>query len=83
MGRSFDFNYDGRVLTVRPICVDEGWELWIMDGEKRLACGGRISIDEAVAAGRAGQDKVRRAAEEIGQRIVENGLAAAGNLPAG
>jgi hypothetical protein len=74
MGRSFDFNCNGRVLSVRPICVDEGWELWVMDGEKRLACGGRVSIDEAVAAGRAGQDSIRRAAQEIGQRIAAEGI---------
>jgi hypothetical protein len=74
MGRAFSFEYEGRTLTIRPIAVDEGWELWVMDGEKRLTCGGLISVDEAVSAGRQGHDRIRLVADQIRERIMATGF---------
>ena len=74
MGRTFGFQYDGRRLSIRPVTVDEGWELWVMDGERRLECAARVSIDDAVIGGRSGQDIVRLTAEQALQRILSEGL---------
>jgi hypothetical protein len=65
MGRTFSFEYAGRKFCIRPVPVDEGWELWVMDGEKRVECGGRISIDEAVIAARKGHDCIQTAADQL------------------
>jgi len=65
MGRTFSFEYAGRRFCIRPVVVDEGWELWVMDGENRLECGGRISIDEAVIAARKGHDSIQIAADRL------------------
>jgi hypothetical protein len=70
MGRSFSFDHSGRRLSICPIAIDEGWELWVMEGGRRLLCGGRVSVDDAVLAGREGRDCVGLAAEQLKQRIV-------------
>ena len=75
MGRSFNFVYQGRTLSIRPIAVDEGWELWVMEEGRRLACAGRVSVDESVAAARQGKDSIRIAAEEIQQHVLAAQLA--------
>jgi len=74
MGRLFDFEYEGRKLSIHPISGDEGWELWIMEGEKRLVCGGWITVDEVVLAGRRGEDRIETAAQQIRQQIVAGEL---------
>jgi len=28
--------------------VDEGWELWVVEGERKVVCVARVSVDEAV-----------------------------------
>jgi hypothetical protein len=70
MGRSFSFTFNGRLLSIRPLPVDEGWELWLLDGERRVTCGGRISIDEAVDAGRQGRDCIAARAEQMKSDIL-------------
>jgi hypothetical protein len=70
MGRSFSFDYAGRRLSICPIAIDEGWELWVMEGGRRLLCGGRVSVDDAVLAAREGRDCIGIAAEQLKQRIV-------------
>jgi len=65
MGRDFSFEYAGRKFYIRPFVVDEGWELWVMDGQERLECGGTISIDEAVIAAREGHDSIQIAADRL------------------
>jgi len=65
MGRNFSFEYAGRKFYIRPFVVDEGWELWVMDGQERLECGGTISIDEAVIAAREGHDSIQIAADRL------------------
>jgi hypothetical protein len=75
MGRSFSFDYDGRTLSVRPIPVDEGWDLWVMEGENRLVCAGQLTVEEVVLAGREGQDRIQAAADEIRHQVVAGRLA--------
>ena len=38
MGRTFDFELAGRHLSIRPMPVDEGWELWVMEGNTAARC---------------------------------------------
>ena len=44
--RSFPFRYHGQLLKISVVAVDEGWELWILEDERRLGYGGRVSVDE-------------------------------------
>ena len=70
MGRTFDFELAGRHLSIRPMPVDEGWELWVMEGNKRLWLGGRVSVDDAVVAGRDGRDSVLIAVEQVKRQLL-------------
>jgi hypothetical protein len=70
MGRSFQFWYNGKLLTIRPLPIDEGWELWVVEGERKVACGARISVDEAVQAGRRGLDYIAVRVEEMKSDIL-------------
>jgi len=75
MGRSFAFTYQGRVLKISPITVDEGWELWVFDGERKVFCAGRVSVDEAVDGVRRGEDRISALAEETKRGILSARLA--------
>jgi len=70
MGRTFSFECAGRKLCIWPVPVDEGWELWVMEGEKRLECGGKISVDDAVTAARKGHDSILVAADQLKARVL-------------
>jgi hypothetical protein len=70
MGRTFEFDLMGRHLSIRPMPVDEGWELWVMEGNTRLWLGGRVSVDDAVVAGRDGRDSVLIAVEQVKRRLM-------------
>ena len=70
MGRTFDFHFAGRHLSIRPMPVDEGWELWVMEGNRRLWLGGRVSVDDAVVAARDGRDSVLLAVEQVKQQLM-------------
>ena len=70
MGRIFEFDLLGRHLVIRPMPVDEGWELWVMEGNKRLWLGGHVSVDDAVVAARDGKDSVLIAVEQVKQRLM-------------
>jgi len=48
MGRAFPFTYQGRALRISTMTVDEGWELWVVEGERKVVCVARVSVDEAV-----------------------------------
>jgi hypothetical protein len=50
--------------------IDEGWELWVAEGERRLAFAGRLSVDEAVEAWRNGEDRIQSLAEEAKGQIL-------------
>ncbi len=41
-----------------------------MDGDTRLECGGVISVDDAISAGRCGQDPIKSAADQLKARIL-------------
>ena len=71
MGRTFEFELAGRQLSIRPMPVDEGWELWVMEGSRRLWLGGRVSVDEAVVAARDGRDSVLIAVEQVKRQLIE------------
>jgi len=79
--RSFPFRYHGQSLQISVVAVDEGWELWILDGERRLGYGGRVSVDQAIESWRRGEDCVQALAEEIKSHVLTGRLALP--LPAG
>ena len=72
--RSFPFRYHGQLLKITVRRVDEGWELWILDGERRLGYGGRVTVDEAIEAWRRGEDCVQVLAEEVKSQVLTGRL---------
>ena len=56
--RSFPFRLQARLLKIDVIAIDGGWELWVAEDEQQLACGGRITVDQAMAGWRVGEDRV-------------------------
>ena len=77
MGRAFPFTYQGRALRLSPITVDEGWELWVLEGNRKVVCAARVSIDEALECARKGEDLISALAEQTKVRILSADL----NLP--
>lgn len=77
MSRAFPFTYQGRALRISTITVDEGWELWVFEGNRKMICAGHVSVDEAVERGRGGEDLISALAEQAKRRILSTGL----NLP--
>ena len=74
MGRAFPFTYQGRALRISTITVDEGWELWVVEGERKVVCAARVSVDEAVERARRGEDLIASIAEKTKTRILSAGL---------
>lgn len=74
MGRAFPFTYQGRALRISPVTVDEGWELWIFEGDRKVLFAARVSVDEAVERARGGEDLISALAEQTMQRILSAGL---------
>ena len=81
MGRTFEFDLEGRHLSIRPMPVDEGWELWILDGERRLGYGGRVSADQAIESWRRGEDCVQVLAEEVKSQVLTGRLVLDPKMP--
>ena len=79
--RSFPFRHQAHLLKIDVVAVDEGWELWVAEADRRLAYGGRVSCDEAIAGWRVGEDRVRELAEEVKSNVL-TGKLAVGPLPA-
>ncbi len=79
--RSFPFRYHGQLLTIAVVSVDEGWELWIQEGDRRLGYGGRVSVDQAINAWRRGEDSVQALAEEVKSQILTGRLVLDPKLP--
>jgi hypothetical protein len=73
--RSFPFRHQARILKIAVVAIDEGWELWVSEDERRLAYGGRISVDEAIAGWRVGEDRVLELAEEVKSNVLTGKLA--------
>jgi hypothetical protein len=74
MGRAFPFTYEGRALRISTVTVDEGWELWVCEGARKVICAERVSIDEAVERARRGEDLISALAEKTKLRILSTGL---------
>jgi hypothetical protein len=72
--RSFPFRYQRRALTISVTPTEHGWELWISEGDRRLAYGGRLSADDAVEAWRRGEDRMLTLAEEVKSHILTGKL---------
>ncbi len=79
--RSFPFRYHGQLLNVSVVSVDEGWELWILDGDRRLGYGGRVSVDQAIDAWRRGEDSVQILAEEVKSQVLTGRLVLDPKMP--
>lgn len=73
--RSFPFRHQARLLKIDVVAIDEGWELWVAEDEQRLAYGGRISVDQAIAGWRVGEDRVLELAEEVKSNVLTGKLA--------
>jgi len=73
--RSFPFRYQSRLLRVAVAAVDEGWELWVSEADRRLAFGGHVTVDDAIAGWRLGEDRVRELAEEVKSHVLTGQLA--------
>jgi hypothetical protein len=72
--RSFPFRYQSRLLTVAVVAVDEGWELWVSEVDRRLTFGGHVTVDEAIAGWRIGEDRVQELAEEVKSHVLTGKL---------
>jgi hypothetical protein len=72
--RSFPFLHQARLLKIDVVAVDEGWELWVSEDERRLAYGGRVAVDQAIAGWRVGDDLVRERAEEVKSNVLTGKL---------
>ena len=75
--RAFPFRHQGRLLRVVVVAVPEAWQLWVCEEDRRLAYAGRVSVDEAIAGWRIGEDRVLELAEEVKSNVLT------GNLPLG
>jgi hypothetical protein len=68
-------------LSVSVVSVDEGWELWILDGARRLGYGGRVSVDQAIESWRRGEDCVQVLAEEVKSQVLTGRLVLDPKMP--
>jgi hypothetical protein len=75
--RSFPFRDQARLLTIAVVAIDEGWELWVTEDDRRLAYGGHVSVDQAIAGWRVGDDLVQELAEEVKSNVLTGKLALA------
>jgi hypothetical protein len=75
--RVFPFRFRGRLLRVVVVAIPEAWQLWICEEERRLAYAGHVSVDEAIAGWRIGEDRVLELAEEVKSHVLT------GKLPLG
>ena len=73
--RAFPFRHKGRLLRVVVVAVQEAWQLWVCEEERRLAYGGRVSVDDAIAGWRIGEDRVLELAEEVKSNVLTGKLA--------
>jgi hypothetical protein len=73
--RSFPFRYQARLLKIDVVPVDEGWELWVAEDDRRLAYGGKVGVDDAIAGWRVGDDHVQELAEEVKSNVLTGKLA--------
>ncbi len=51
------------------VTAEEGWELWVCEGEQRLMLVFRVSIDDAIRAWRSGNDPILQALDTVSTRL--------------
>jgi hypothetical protein len=73
--RAFPFRYQGRLLRVVVVTAQEAWQLWVCEEDRRLAYGGRVSVDDAIAGWRIGEDRVLELSEEVKSNVLTGKLA--------
>ncbi len=73
--RVFPFRYQGRLLRVVVVAVQEAWQLWVCEEDRRLAYGGRVTVDDAIAGWRQGDDRVLELSEEVKSNVLTGKLA--------
>jgi hypothetical protein len=73
--RSFPFRYHARLLEIVVVAIDEGWELWVSQDGQRIAYGARVTVEEAIAGWRVGDDRVLELAEEVKSKVLTGRLA--------
>ena len=57
-------------MRVVVVAVPEAWQLWICEEDQRLAYAGRVSVDDAIAGWRIGEDRVLELAEEVKSNVL-------------
>lgn len=72
--RAFPFRYQGRLLRVVVVAVQDAWQVWVCEDERRLAYGGRVAADDAIAGWRLGEDRVREQVEEVKSKVLTGAL---------
>ena len=64
-------------MRVVVVSVPEAWQLWVCEEDRRLAYAGRVSVDDAIAGWRIGEDRVLELSEEVKSNVLT------GKLPLG
>jgi hypothetical protein len=72
--RTFPFRHHGRLLRVVVVEQHEAWQLWVCEEERRLAYGGRVTAEDAIAGWRLGEDRVLELAEELKSNVLTGKL---------
>ena len=62
-------------MRVVVVPAQETWQLWVCEEDRRMAYGGRVSVDEAIAGWRIGEDRVLELAEEVKSNVLTGKLA--------
>ena len=62
-------------MRVVVVPAQEVWQLWVCEEDQRLAYGGRVSVDEAIAGWRIGEDRVLELAEEVKSNVLTGKVA--------
>jgi len=61
-------------LRVVVIAVPEAWQLWVCEEDRRLVYAGHVSVDDAIAGWRIGEDRVLELAEEVKSNVLTGKL---------
>ncbi len=65
MGRRFNLLQGSRYLQVCVVPVDEAWELWLCENDRRLMLGATVAIDMATEGWRQGRDVIAQTVDRI------------------
>jgi hypothetical protein len=81
-GRAFPIEHRGRLLSVQVLPVDEAWQLWVCEQDRRLVLGATVPLDAAIEGWRRGEDVVARMVDQIRERLANGDLSLTGTDPA-